>query len=412
MSLFASQPELQIYWYLLQAIALFLPLNNIFSALLGGILILLFLVRQGWRSLDTTINRGWLGLSGWLVITSLTAFDPSVAWTGLFNFLPFFLLFAIASRVIQSPDQFRHILKLLVVGSVPVSGLGILQVVINQPTWTLPRWFGSYVINLGMSPDHRIASLFGHYNELGIYLVMILMIAAQLAVENLTSKWERYGVWIILGMGAIALAYSGSRSAWVLMAIGIGSLAVWHRYWYVVAGITAIAGSLSWAVLGKSLGIGGEWLRSLVPVGLINRLDSAINPSSADYLSTVNRVNAWAFAVDLIQRRPIQGWGFRSFEAIALSMNHDLHGLPHEHNFYLTLAVGGGIPALIGFMTLVISVLVMGIKRDQNLFGVVITIALFFLSGLLDVTFYEPRVNILSWLLLAGVYSVSIKSTK
>jgi hypothetical protein len=37
----------------------------------------------------------------------------------------------------------------------------------------------------------------------------------------------------------------------------------------------------------------------------------------------------------------------------------------------------------------------------------VVVIALYLMFGILDVVFYEPRVNMLSWLLLAGVYGVS-----
>jgi hypothetical protein len=36
-----------------------------------------------------------------------------------------------------------------------------------------------------------------------------------------------------------------------------------------------------------------------------------------------------------------------------------------------------------------------------------VSIALYMIFGILDVVFYEPRVNMLSWLLLAGVYGVS-----
>ncbi len=416
---FPSNPSFNLYWGILQAIALVLPLQSILTPLLGGISILLFLVREilvkkAWRSLDTIINRGWLALGGWLIITTLTAFDPTVAWTGLFNFLPFFLFFAIAQTLIKTSIQLEQILGLLIISSIPVSVLGLLQVIVNRPDWQFPRLFNAYEISLGMSEDYRIGSLFGHYNELGIYLAMILVVAVGALNPN-QDRIRRSLNWIALGLGMVAIFYSGSRNAIALLGLGIIALAIYHRYWYLVGGVVASLTLILWAAWGKFLGIGGEWLRVLFPTGIITRLESTINSNQADFTSTIDRLNAWKFATELIQTHPIQGWGLRSFELIAKSMSYDLRGLPHEHNFYLTLAVGGGIPLLFGFIFLVGWIIWQSLKADlpkstKNLvFASIVAIALFYLSGLLDVVFYEPRVNILSWILLGGVYGVSCR---
>jgi O-antigen ligase len=410
-------PPFNLYWYLLQAIALILPLNNVVSALSGAFLILLFLIREvlinkRWRSLDIPINRGWLGLSGWLIITSFTAFFPSIAWTGLFNFLPFFLLFAIAQTIIKTSSQFAHILKLLIISSLLVSGLGILQVIINQPDWKFPRLFSSYEISLSISSDYRIKSLFGHFNELGIYLAMILVVAIGTLGQKL-GIIQRCLIFVALGLGLVTIFFSGSRNAIALLGLGIIALAIYHRYWYLVGGLVGSLTIVLWAAWGKFLGIGGEWLRVLFPMGIMNRLESTINSSQGDYGSTADRLNAWKFATELIQARPIQGWGLRSFSLIAKNMGFDLRTLPHEHNFYLTMAVGGGIPFAIAFMLLIGWIIWQGLNADlpkltkDLVFAAIVAIAIFFLSGLLDVVFYEPRVNILSWILLGGIYGVS-----
>jgi O-antigen ligase len=427
-------PPVDPYWYLLQAIALILPLHSIFTPLLGGFLIVIFSIKQGWRSLDNSINRGWLALSGWLIITTLTAFDPAVAWTGLFNFLPFFLLFAIAQTLIQTSKQFEHLLRLLILSSIPISTFGLLQVIINQPDWKFPRLFNGYDIGFGMSADNRIKSLFGHYNEFGIYLALILTItigslgknlkAKNLKTKNLESQnsepknSDRLLNLLALGLGLIAISYSGSRNAIALFGIGIVALAIYNRYWYVVGGLVTSLCLLLWAAWGQLLGIGGEWLRVLFPMAVISRLESTINNSQGNFASTGDRLNAWKFATELIQARPIQGWGLRSFELIAKSMNFDLRGLPHEHNFYLTLAVGGGIPLLMGFVLLVGWIIGQSLNSNlskirspiQNLiFATVVAIALFFLSGLLDVVFYETRVTVLVWILLGAISGMSVQ---
>jgi len=246
---------------------------------------------------------------------------------------------------------------------------------------------------------------------------MILILAIAFLIPQTKSrltKIQRILTWLGLGLGIVAIFYSGSRNAIALLGLGIIALAIYHRYWYVVGSIVGSLALVLWAAWGKFLGLGGEWLRALFPSGIINRLESAINASQGDYLSTVNRVNAWQFATDLIKARPIQGWGLRSFELVAKSMGFDLHGLPHEHNFYLTLGVAGGLPLMLGFMAMVGWIIWRGLKvklpkPTKNLvFAVIVAIALFFLSGLLDVVFYEPRVNILSWILLGIVCGISM----
>jgi len=306
--------------------------------------------------------------------------------------------------------------------------LGFFQVIINRPDWKLPRLFNGYDIRLGMSEDGRIKSLFGHYNEFGIYLAMILIITiASFLDKNLKGKnlktedAESQNLDLInllaLGLGLFAISYSGSRNAIALLGIGIIILAIYYRYWYVVSGLVTSLGILLWAAWGQLLGIGGEWLRMLFPMAIISRLESTINYDQGNFASTADRLNAWKFATELIQARPIQGWGLRSFELIAKSMNFDLRELPHEHNFYLTLAVGGGIPLLLGFMLLVGWIIGQSLSNLSTvpspirnlIFATIVAIALFFLSGLLDVVFYETRVTVLVWILLGAISGISIQ---
>lgn len=412
----STKPELNLYWYGLQAVVLILPLTHVISVAMLLLLIVVFLAQQGWRVLDTPVNRGWLGLAGWMVIATSIAFDPSVAWTGLLNFLPFFLLFSIASFLIQTSAQLRHIARLWVLSSLPVSLLGILQGLLNKPEWTLPRLWGSYEITLGMSPDRRVASLFGHFNEAAIYLILILPISLYFALNKspLLKRFDRLITIILPILILLTLVLLGSRNAWALASIAIFVMAIYYRYWWVPISLSVGTLAIGWAVWGTNLGIGGEWLRALLPQGLVNRLASSIDPTLGDYASTQNRLDAWGFAIDLIQKHPIQGWGFRSFDLIAANLGHDLHGLPHEHNFYLTLSVGAGLPALLGFLGLVGWIFYRGLRTrlatiDRGLvFSIALGFFLYLLSGMLDVVFYEPRVNALSWLMLAGIYGISL----
>ena len=144
----------------------------------------------------------------------------------------------------------------------------------------------------------------------------------------------------------------------------------------------------------------------------MNRLASTVDPKLGDYASTADRLNVWQFALSLIAQHPIQGWGLRNFSAIAESVGYDLRGLPHEHNLFLAIAVGSGIPALIGFFGIIIwtiwrSLSSVFVKETEGLMVVTaIGIGLFFLSGWLDLVIYEPRISMLLWYLLGSLYGL------
>jgi len=127
-------------------------------------------------------------------------------------------------------------------------------------------------------------------------------------------------------------------------------------------------------------------------------------------------VNAWQFALSLIYQHPIQGWGLRNFPLIAQSMGYDLRGLPHEHNFFMAIAVGSGIPALIGFIATIIWTIWASLKSkfaqqtEGTIVIVAISIILCILSGWLDIVFYEPRISMLLWLLLGSIYGLAKSS--
>ena len=297
-----------------------------------------------------------------------------------------------------------------------VSGFGMLQAILDRPDWIFPKViFDSYPIPMGFSPDRRIQSFFGHFNETAAYLLMILPIAFHFALGKVKSisKPQRAIAAIALALGTSVLILTGSRNAWTLAILCSIAFALYYRQWKLVAGFGFVLLIMAWAVFGHEFGLGGEALRSLLPEGFVNRLTSAVDPKLVDYASTADRLNAWQFALSLISQHPIQGWGLRNFPLIAKSMGYDLHGLPHEHNLFLAIAVGSGIPALLGFIgiigwTIWTSLKSAIAKETEGMMVVVaISIILFLLSGWLDLVLYEPRLSILLWYLLGSMYGLA-----
>jgi O-antigen ligase len=408
--------ELSLEWNWLQSVAIFMVISNVFMPVFASLLALRVLFRHGWRAIATPVNQAYFGLSLWMIFTTIIAFNIPTAAGGLANFLPYFFLTAITSHIIRTPTQFIHFLWLLVLSSLMVSGFGVLQAVIDRPDWIFPKViFDSYPIPMGFSPDRRIQSFFGHFNETAAYLLMILPIALHFALGKVKSisKSQQAIAAIALALGTCVLVLTGSRNAWGLAILGAVALAIYYRQWLLVAGFGIISLVITWGVFGQKFGLGGEAVRSLLPEGFVNRLASTVDPSLGAYASTADRLNVWQFALSLISQHPIQGWGLRNFPVVAKSMGYDLRGLPHEHNLFLAIAVGAGIPALLGFIGIIGWTIWTSLKsaliKDSEGMIVVVTIGvmLFLMSGWLDLVLYEPRLSMVLWLLLGGMYGLT-----
>jgi len=411
-----EEQELQLEWKWLQSVAIVLPISNVFVPFLAALLAFFILFRHGWKAIATPINLAYFGLSIWMILTTIIAFNLGTSAGGLANFLPYFLLAAITSFVIRTPAQLIHLLWLLVLSSLVVSGFGVLQAIINRPDWIFPKViFDSYPIPMGFSPDRRIQSIFGHFNEAAVYLLTIIPIAFHFAVGKVKSitKSQKWITLIALALGICVLILTSSRNAWVLAILGFVAIALYYRQWKLVGGFGLMMLLIAWAVFGQKFGLGGEALRSLLPEGFVNRLASTIDPKLGDYASTADRLNAWQFALSLISQHPIQGWGLRNFPLIAQSVGYDLRGLPHEHNFFMAIAVGSGIPALLGFIAIIIGTIWTSLKSvfaqgtEGTIVIVTISIIVCLLSGWLDIVFYEPRISMLLWLLLGSIYGLA-----
>ncbi|MBD2178661.1 O-antigen ligase family protein [Pseudanabaena sp. FACHB-1998] len=413
----ALKNDLQWEWLWQQFLALFLVISNVFMPILTALLAFKVLFRNGWKAIATPINIAYGILAVWMILTTLIAFDLGTAAGGLANFLPYFFLAAITSVIIRTPSQFTHFLWLLVTGSILVSGFGILQAILNRPDLIFPKViFDSYQIPMGFSADRRIQSFFGHFNETAIYLLMLLPIACHFALGKVKSlsKSQRAIAALALALGTCVLIMTGSRNAWGLAILGGVALAIYYRQWKLVSAMGIVLILIAWAVFGQKYGLGGEALRSLLPEGFVNRLASTVDPKLADYASTADRLNAWQFAISLISQHPLQGWGLRNFPLVAQSMGFDLRGLPHEHNLFLAIAVGSGIPALIGLLGIIIWTIWISVRSaiakdtEGTMAITAISIILFWLSCWLDLVLYEPRLSMLLWYLLGSMYGLVI----
>jgi len=394
-----------------------------------------------------------------MLISAALGFRKIDAFIGLANFLPFFLVFASFSELIQTPAQLRRIAWLLVIGSIPVVIIGL-----GQQFWGWAghvQLLGSVVdwqIDPRGTPPGRMASIFVYANVLASYLVVTVPLSLGLWIERHGRQEQRHAkervyrdtgdgesgdgesgdgeirefvgqkhktsndsflapvLFLTLLGNAAALILTDSRNAWAIALLACLAFAIHQGWrWFLAIMSTATSGML-WAAFGPAPG--RDWLRMIVPAFFWSRLNDQLYPNR---IYAELRVTQWKFAESLIQQRPWTGWGLRNFTPIYQEQMHFLIG--HPHNLVLMLACETGIPATLLFLCLVGWVVIRSVRllrrwrirldrmpTDSSISNdplLLFTYLTAFLSlalfSLFDVTLFDVRMNLIGWLLLASL---------
>jgi O-antigen ligase len=435
-------PELQRPWWLMQ-------LGIALLALVPGLGIPCLLVALGlllhrrWsRIIARWRSRGLLALAIGLVPSTILAAYPLDALAGLANWLPYFLVFVAFAELLQTPAQLRWLAQLLVVGSLPIVLLGWLQLrgfgapIAIGPLVLLPFYPGG-------NPLGRMASVFGYANVFGAYCSIVFVLALGLWSEvwatigaphlgsqpnlaaqqtgrpNRTGQDRRLtlGLWTlcILANG-LGVLLSDSRNAWGIAAIALIIQALYLRWRWLVLAVAAAVATVFAAAFGPG-GAARSGLRQIVPALFWMRLTDQNYPDRA---VSALRTTQWRFAWELAGQHPIWGWGLRNFTPLYQDYSRVTFGMAqgewfgHPHNLYLMLLAETGWIWTLGLMAFVTSVLVVGIRGIRRLHETDRPILFSYLCAFgataifhsVDVPLFDVRINLLGWILLAGILGV------
>jgi hypothetical protein len=178
------QSELQFSWNCAQLGLLILPLSPFFGGIFLGLALLGTWVRKYRTIIHRPQNLGFALFSLLLLISTAFAFDRQEAIIGLFNLLPFILLFSAFSILIQTPAQLRRLSWILVITSVPVVIIGWGQLFCGWSTGQQWESALGWAIALGGNPPGRMASIFMYANTLAAYLLIVFILGLGLWLEN------------------------------------------------------------------------------------------------------------------------------------------------------------------------------------------------------------------------------------
>ena len=378
------------------------------SAFLAGLALLLALIlgSRGRRPpLADRANGVLLGAAGLMVLGCFGATSGGLAWLGLANWLPFFWGFWGFQPYLSTPAARRRVALALVAGTVPVILTGLGQLWWG---WSGPfQLLGGLIIwhiKAGGNPSGRLAGLFDYANIAGAWLALAWPLTLAALLEAGLGRGRRGVVLVIAASLVAAVFLTDSRNAWGALLLAVPLVAGPASWVWLLPLLLLLVALIGLATLPWVPAALQEPARVLVPHAIWARL------IDLDYGNqrplAITRLAQWQVALGLIAERPWLGWGAAAFSVIYPLRTGHWHG--HPHNLPIDLAVSHGVPAAVLVVGLVLWLLIRAARlgiAGGSLFDRAWWAAALVLVALhaTDIPFYDSRINVAGWVLLAGL---------
>ena len=329
--------------------------------------------------------------------------NHSLSWIGLANWIPFFLCFWGFQPYLDSKTKRRRTAFALLAGTLPVIITGIGQSFFN--------WYGPIETLNGLIVWYQrpiegitgMTGLFNNPNYTGLWLILILPFCLAETINLKNNEFKRIITTLFSFSFTLCTILTNSRAAWI--CIFLGSVVIFGRKGLklilpLIISISLIISSTIYPIFGNKIQF---FFRSIIP--------NNIWMEFTDF--QISRLDIWNTALKYIINFPIFGTGGGSFPDIYMYESGLWKG--HAHNLPLELFLSYGIPAGIIILLPIIYLFIFSTKTiffnkliKISIFDKawVISIMLFLFSQLVDVQYFDGRISITFWILLAGAKKI------
>ena len=350
------------------------------------------------------------------ILLNNQSWNSNLLIIGLFNWIPFFWCFWSFQFFLKSKTDRNICAILLIAGTIPVLVSGFGQYLFN---WHGPfeTFFGLIIwyqreINTYFNSDiynqnfAGMTSLFNNQNYAGAWLSIVFPFSLALIFKNKNRLILRSVSLFLFSLIFLGIIFTHSRSALgsALISIIIFLFSIFHSK-RIKDFILFILLFLILILLLKA--------QNLIPIdfslseGIYNR-----NIQSFD----LGRKDIWGYALKAIIQRPLFGWGSGSFPFIFRNFTGIWKG--HSHNIFLELFFSYGIFVGLAFMYFFKQIFFISFKKiffvklindniiDRAWFCSSLSLIL---SQLIDIQYFDIRISLSLWLLLAGLRNICLK---
>lgn len=307
--------------------------------------------------------------------------------------IAFVLSYFVVINTIENEKQFKFILYIFSIAAVITAFYGLYQYMFGDlysQAWLDKEMFEDIKM--------RVYSTFENPNVYGEYLILAIPIIAGLL-------WTEKGIfkklfWLgSLGVTMLALALTFSRGCWLGIILAIGLLAIMIDRRFILLGIVALL-----------------FLPFVLPESIMNRFLSIGNMGDS---STSYRVYIWMGTLAMLADYWFSGigLGITSFNMIYPIYSYNDISAPHSHNLYLQLVVEFGIVGLIVFLGMLYNFYketIISICKKKNILtsSLIAGVSGFMLQSMFDHTWYNYRVVLIFWIIIAfGLVSTKVSKS-
>ena len=338
--------------------------------------------------------------------------DPSLSIIGITNWLPFFWLFWAIQPFLNNKYKRRNLGLILISGSFPVIFTGFGQYFFN---WTGPFELFNGLVVWYLKPveiTKSLTGLFSNQNYAGAWLNFIWPFCLAFILEKNEAFLKKTIAFIFLISVGAATFLTTSRSAWGGLLISLPLVIGSESLIWIIPLILSLILFIFWIVSPLFSGDLQNFFREFI------NQDIWIRFTPEGYIQhrwQDTRFTIMSIALKYSFIRPLIGLGAASFPIFYEIQTEAWFG--HPHNLILELAISYGIPsAVILFSTIFILITISGkilftTPKDQifqNLYDRAIwaSIFFFFVSQLVDVQYFDGRISIMAWILLACLKNI------
>lgn len=340
-------------------------------------------------------------------VLKANSWQASALWLSLFNWIPLFLSFYGFQKYLKTEIQRIRFAKCLFIGVIPVLVTIILQ-----------KWFNVYgpfrylngllvfylkdvaIVNSGS------AGLFSNPNYAGLWLSATLPFSFQILETYKSNKFKFGFIFTILISTLYCILLTNSRNSFLGIIISMSiMLSGKFLFFLLILGLLFVLFS-QW-IIPSFLGITDL---DLLPKTTFKKL------LLTNYFDKVQfrRIDIWSKSFNFILKKPLLGWGASTFPILYL-INGGLERAQHTHNMLLELAHNNGIPLAI-ILTCFVTILffkawkIIFIKNKNSVSIInkawIASFLIIIISHISDITYYDGRVSLLIWILMAGLKSI------
>jgi O-antigen ligase len=281
--------------------------------------------------------------------------DLRIAFDGLRATAFFIPMFFVSHRLIADEgDLMAFIVPFAFIGTL-VALHGIYQYIVGTP---IPY---AWVAQTEMGVRTRAFSILGSPNIKASFLIMTAPPAVALAYMAGTwfanrAKWQKIGAQLMLfaagGAMCLGCLVTFSRGGWLGMVVAIVVFALLRDRRLLMLFLAVLAVAV------------------FIPE-ITNRIAFLFTSDFAEGSMRAGRAIRWEIGWDLLSRNPILGFGLGRFGGAVAMQNQVIEGMRYFYmdNYYLKTLVEMGWLGLSGYLFLLASLLVSGIRAYTRVYG-------------------------------------------